>query len=97
MDELDFKILEVLDWNGREKVKSIAEGVNSSKDVVAYRMRKIEEGGVINRYYPIIDLYKLGYNLSRFYFDLEEMDEEEEREFVNFLDRNMISIYTYSI
>ncbi len=91
MDQLDFKILEVLDWHGREQVIDIAEKVKSNKDVVAYRIKKMEEEGIIRRYYPVIDLYRLGYNLSRFYFDLEEMTPEEEKDFVSFLDLSMDS------
>lgn len=89
MDKLDRKILKVLDWNGREPVNKIAKAVRSNKDVVAYRMKKLEEKGIIVRYYPVFNMYKLGYNTSRLYFDLEEIDEVKEKEFLEFLDKEM--------
>lgn len=89
MDKLDLKILSVLDWHGRMPVKQIAKRVRSNKDVVAYRMRKLEEEEIIVRYYPVIDMHKLGYQTSRIYFDIEEIDENAEERFVRFLDREI--------
>ena len=78
MDKLDWKILQVLDWKGREPVNKIAKTIKSNKDVVAYRIKKLEEKEVIVRYYPVLNMYKLGYNTSRLYFDLEEIGEDQE-------------------
>ncbi len=89
MDKLDWKILKVLDWNGRESINKIAKLVASSKVVVAYRIKKLEKDGIILRYFPIIDMYKLRYYTSRLYFDLEELDEKREREFIDFLDKEL--------
>lgn len=89
MDKLDGKILKVLDWYGREPANKIAKVVKSNKDVVAYRIKKLEENGIIVRYYPVLDMYKLGYNTSRIYFDLEEIGEEQEKKFLEFLDKEM--------
>ena len=89
MDKLDRKILEVLDWNGRMPVSRIAKAVRSNKDVVAYRMKNLEESGTIVRYFPILDMNKLGYYTSRLYFDLEEIDEGAEKDFIGFLDKDI--------
>lgn len=89
LDKLDWKILKVLDWDGRAPINKIAKAVQSNKDVVAYRIKKLEEKGIIVRYYPIVDMHKLGYHTIRFYFDLEEIDEKQEKEFISFLDNEM--------
>jgi len=89
MDKLDLKILSILDWSGRESFKALAKHVHSNKDVVAYRIKKLEEQGIIVRYYPVLDMYKLGYLTSRLYFDLEEINEQQEKEFVAFLDKEI--------
>ncbi len=89
MDKLDWKILEILDWYGREPVSSIARQAKASKDVVAYRIRKLEEQGIIIRYYPLLDMHKLGYYTSRLYFELEEIDEQQEKDFIEFLDKEI--------
>jgi len=89
MDKLDWKILQELDWNGRKPVNKIAKIVKSNKDVVAYRIKRLEEKGIIVRYFPILDMSKMGYYTSKLYFDLEEIDEDEEKEFVEFLDKEI--------
>tara|TARA_Y100000034_G_scaffold2916_1_gene3610 strand:+ start:1416 stop:2390 length:975 start_codon:yes stop_codon:yes gene_type:complete len=89
MDRLDWRILEVLDWNGRAPLNKIAKIVRSNKDVVAYRIKKFEEQEIIKRYYPVIDMYKLGYNTSRIYLDIEELSERNEKELVEFLDNEI--------
>ena len=91
MDKLDWKILQLLDWNGREPVNKIAKAARSNKDVVAYRIKRLEENGIIKRYFPVLDMCKLGYFTSRLYFDLEEMDDVKEKEFIEFLDKEMNS------
>ena len=89
MDKLDWKILEVLDWNGRMPINKLAQRVRSNKDVVAYRMKKLEQSKTIVRYYPLLDMQKLGYHTSRVMFDLEELDPGKEQEFVQFLDKEI--------
>ena len=89
LDKLDWKILGILDWNGREPVSKIAKAVGSSKDVVAYRIKKLEENGVITNYFPILDMHKLGYNTFRLYFELEELNEAEKNNFNEFLDKEI--------
>ena len=89
MDKLDLKILAVLDWNARTPVKAIARAIGANKYVVAYRIKKLEETGIIKRYFPVLDMSKLGYHTSRLYFDLEEMDEHQERAFISFLDKEI--------
>lgn len=89
MDKLDRKILQVLDWQGREPVSTIAKQVGSNKDVAAYRIKKLEQDGIIVRYFPIIDMGRLGYITSRLYFDLEEMTADDEKAFVTFLDKTI--------
>src|SRR3989338_8120585 len=89
MNKLDWKILQVLDWHGREPLNHIAKLVRSNKDVVAYRIKKLEEQSIIVCYFPVLDMSKLGYHTSRLYFDLEEMDEQQERAFISFLDKEI--------
>ena len=88
-DKIDRKILQELDWNARSPMNKIARTVHSNKDVVAYRIKRLEERGIIISYYPVLDMYKLGYHTIRLYFDLEEIGEEQEKAFVAFLDKEM--------
>lgn len=89
MDKLDLKILEILDWNGRMSMNKIAHLVGSNKDVVAYRIKRLEQENIIIRYYPLLDMQKLGYHTSRIMFDLEELEPQKEQEFISFLDKEI--------
>ena len=89
LDKLDRKILKILDWEGRLPVKHIAKRVKSNKDVVGYRIKQMEQEGIIARYFPVLDMFKLGYHTSRLYFDLEEMDEQQEKKFLYYLDKEI--------
>lgn len=89
MDKLDRKILELLDWNGRMPVNKIAQRAVSNKDVVAYRIKRLEQEKIITRYYPLLDMQKLGYHTSRVMFDLEELNPEKEQDFIGFLDKEI--------
>ena len=91
MDKLDWKILQVLDFQGRIPLSQLAKQVHSNKDVVAYRIKKLEEQELIVRYFPVLDMSKLGYYTSRLYFDLEELDQTTEKEFIEFLDEEINS------
>lgn len=53
MDQLDYKILEILKENGRETASTISKKVHLSVSAVLDRIKKLEENQVI-RYYTII-------------------------------------------
>lgn len=89
LDKRDWKILQILDWNGRAPINRIAKAARSNKDVVAYRIRKLEQEGIITGYYPVLNMQKLGYHTVRFYFDLEEFGEADENGFIDFLDKDL--------
>ncbi|MBT3406361.1 Lrp/AsnC family transcriptional regulator [Candidatus Woesearchaeota archaeon] len=89
MDRLDWKILQILDWSGREPITQIAKKVKSNKDVVAYRIKRLEEQGIVKRYFPVLNMHKLGYHTTRLYLDIEEMNSKEEQDLVTFLDKEI--------
>ena len=59
LDLLDKKILFELDLNSRQSNQEIARKVRSSKEVVSYRIKKLEENKVIFKYLTILDPAKL--------------------------------------
>lgn len=89
LDSLDMRILKILDWKGRLPVTQIAKLVRSNKDVVTYRIKNLEKAGVIARYYPIMNLSKIGYYTSRLNIQTEELASKEEEAFVKFLDEEI--------
>ncbi len=66
IDEIDVKILSLLQANGRMKRNAIAEAVGLSVPSVSERMRKLEERGVLVGYHAVIDAKRLHFDITAF-------------------------------
>jgi len=66
LDEIDLKILEVLQKNGRARRNDLAETVGLSLPSVSERLRKLEETGFITGYSAKVDPKKLGKDVTAF-------------------------------
>ena len=66
IDEIDVKILSLLQANGRMKRNAIAEAVGLSVPSVSERMRKLEERGVLIGYHAVIDAKRLHFDITAF-------------------------------
>jgi len=83
IDLKDRKILYQLDLNSRQPLSQIGKKVGLSKSVVAYRIKRLEEKGIIKNFYTIINTAKLGYSMFRFYFKYQYVTPEIEKEIIN--------------
>ena len=68
LDDIDAKLLELLQKNGRTKRNELAEAVGFSLPSVSERLRKLEEAGVITGYHARVDHRKLGRDITAFIF-----------------------------
>ena len=66
IDEIDAKILELLQRDGRMQRSDVAEEVDLSISAVSERMRKLEERGVIEGYRAIVDAKRLRLDITAF-------------------------------
>jgi len=64
MDEVDDKILEKLNENARRSYREIARELNISLTTVANRIKRMEDEKIIERYIPLINQEKIGYDLT---------------------------------
>lgn len=85
LDVKDKKILKELDLNARQSNSNIAKATRLSKNIVNYRIKTMEELGLIKGYTTIFDYSKLGYLLIRVFFDFYETMPEKEEELINYL------------
>ncbi len=85
LDLKDRKILYELDLNGRTSVSEIAKKVRLSKEIVSYRMERLQEKGYITGYYTIIDLPRLGILPIRVYLTLIDAASGKKKELLNWL------------
>ncbi len=63
LDRLDRAILDRLQANGRETCEAIGEQIGLSGSAVLRRIKKLEEGGVIDRYVALLRPEALGLGL----------------------------------
>lgn len=66
LDEIDWKLLELLEQDGRLTYKDLGNLVNLSGPAVAKRVDRLSATGIIRGYHADIDLTKLGLSLTAF-------------------------------
>jgi len=85
LDKFDRILLTELDKNAAAPLLHLAKSLHRSKQFVLYRMKKLEQIGIITGYHAIVDMSKLGYFTFRIYFDLQNITETEKKEMINYL------------
>ncbi len=63
LDDLDLRILAVMNQDARKSFRDIAKDVQTSISTVSNRVRKLESEGVITGYAPLIDETKIGFDV----------------------------------
>lgn len=66
MDDIDRKILKILQGNARTSLKAMAEKTFLSSPAVSARIEKLEREGFITGYHADLDPAKLGYHIIAF-------------------------------
>lgn len=64
IDNIDHKILEILQNTGRDSASHIATEIGMSVPAVSERIHKLEESGIISGYEAIVDPKKVGLDVS---------------------------------
>ena len=64
LDEIDRRILEILQISGRDSASSIAEAVNLSVPAASERIKKLQDLDVIRGYEAVINAKKVGLDVS---------------------------------
>ena len=88
LDLIDKKLLAALDRNARAPLSQLAKQLRISRDVAGYRMKRLEEEGIIKGYDAYIDASKLGYKLYRVYFKLYSISLKQHTELIEMLTTN---------
>lgn len=66
LDQIDFKLLELLQQNGKITTKEIAQRVHLSPTPVYERIKRLEKEGVIEKYVALVKAEKVGKGLIVF-------------------------------
>lgn len=94
LDAKDKKIIEQLQINARQTIAQIAKKTKLPRDVIAYRIKKLEDEKVIRSHHSFLNPAKLGYPLyAHVTFACYNLKPEEEKQFVKYLVANKNTVY----
>ncbi|MBI2666136.1 AsnC family transcriptional regulator [Candidatus Woesearchaeota archaeon] len=95
IDAKDRHLLFELDRNSRQSIHDLARKTKLNRDVVAYRMKRLEKAGIIQDYITIIDFTKFDYQISRIYLQLQKTTPEIEQRMVQMLveEKSVFTVY----
>ncbi len=88
IDLKDRKIIYQLALNARQNLSRIAKKVGLSPQLVEYKIKRLENLGVITGYYTCIDISKIGYSIFKIYIKLQNLDEKKEKDMIDDLRNN---------
>ena len=83
VDSYDRKILFELDKNARISTTELGKKLRKSKQFVDYRIKRLEEEGVLSGYITVIDYSKLGYQSIRVYLKFHNITPEQQEKLEN--------------
>ena len=84
LDSKDHKILYNLFLNSRESLSSIGKKVGLPKTVVKYRIDRLVNEKIIEKFNAMIDVFKLGYTVYRLNFVFQYASPEKENEIIDY-------------
>ena len=64
MDSTDYKILKILQKNGRETASNISKEIHMSVSAVTERIKRLENDGVIKAYTIVVDERRVGFAMT---------------------------------
>lgn len=82
IDDVDFQILSFLFENARMSIVEIATHVKVSPDVVRYRIKKMQDEGIIKSFMTTLNRVKLGYRKYKVLLFLNSINLEEKKKII---------------
>ncbi len=97
LDLKDRKLLYELDLDSRQSAHQLAKKIGLSKDAIIYRMKKLQEAGIIKQFHTVIDVGKLNLISFRLYLKLQNTTPEKEAEIIEYLKAKSVVAWLVSI
>jgi len=85
IDLKDRRILYELDADSRQSLTKVGKKVGLKKDVVSYRIKRLQDEGIIKCFYTVIDAYKLGYSIFRYYVNFQYVTPQIKEQIIKYL------------
>ena len=84
IDLKDRKILYELDLDSRQSNTQIGKKVGLKKDVISYRIKRMQDEGVIKNFWTAINTFKLGYNVFRIYINFHYVNTQIKNDIIQY-------------
>jgi DNA-binding Lrp family transcriptional regulator len=91
-DKKDMQILYWLDVNGRMSYSEIGKRIKLSKQLVKYRIERLEKERFIKGYFTMIDSGRLGFTTFRVYLKFRGVTPEKKNQIINYC-KNLSSVW----
>ncbi len=96
LDAYDRKLLYELDKDSHTSISNLAKALRRSKQFVSFRLRRLQEEGVITNFTAIVDMSKLGFFTFRVYLKFQRMSSERMKDVIEYL-KGMKEVWTIAI
>src|SRR3989338_4112404 len=80
IDDKDKKLLMALDTDARQTETALAKQLHMSKQVIIYRMKRLQEKKIIKEYYTILNVGNLGFQGYYVFIQLQNCTLQKEKE-----------------
>ncbi|MDD5023201.1 MAG: Lrp/AsnC family transcriptional regulator [Candidatus ainarchaeum sp.] len=84
LDKLDWGILFQLDLDAFQSFSTLGKKLKTGRDVIYYRVKRLEELGIIKKYITNIDYSKLGYLIGALYLKFRHDNPELREEIITY-------------
>jgi len=86
LDKKDKRLLYWLDVDARHNYAQLAKKTGMSKQLVKYRIERLERQRIIKGYYPLVDSSRLGLTNFRIYLSLRNTTKESKERLLHYLE-----------
>jgi len=93
IDELDYKILEILANDARIPIAELARKINSTIEIVRRRIKDMEEKKIIMSYRIAVDFNELGLEFFKAIIYFKSLSDEDEKVLFEWMRRHPNSLY----
>ncbi len=85
IDSKDRAILYHLDEDARQPISQLAKKVKLNREVVRYRIERMSEAGIIQKFLVFVPLSSLGYLLTTFFMNFQDTSIKDEEEILRYI------------
>ncbi len=85
LDETDKKILKTLSTNARITILEMMKSLNLTRDIIAYRMKRLAKDSMIHQYRVLINLDKIHHKLYKIILRLHSLTPEKEKRLIAYV------------